>query len=307
MSNFAFFLNHQLSSAPSEKMAELKKVFPKFFGSNSEPVFLRANDHYFHKAKAGSSANRMKSVLRPNSAITIVMRAQDQNPKTYRIDEAVVASSAPEFNPMTNKANYKKSAHISVGHGKDIHDPNVLYFLYFHGDKVISNGNNKNQNAPFCFVMPEQESAAKLQNETRNAEFIVKVSKLSNESVIEIMAKYGLKSSGSEDINKNTLISKFKQSNGDVQDNLNMFADAILSSGSKETKESVDNVQSVVESAIESGLIKIEEGSVYLKKLGTEEYQKNATLKLKQVDSDGQLLEIVSFFNDNQDKLKYIK
>ncbi len=307
MNNFAFFVNHELSAAPSDKMDELKKVFPKFFGKDREPVYLRASEFYFHKVKTGSTSNRMKSVRRPNSPIVTVMKAQYKDPNTLKLNEIVIASQAPDFNPMTNKANYKKSAYVSVGDGKDIQDENVLYFLYFHGSKVISNGKDVNVQAPFCFVMPEQESASKLQNDTRNAEFVIKVSKLSNESVSEILAKYAMRPSSIEEINKNTLISKFKQSGVEVQDNLNMFADAILSSGEGEKKESTDSIQSAVESAIESGMIKIEESSVYLRKLGTEEYQKNATLKLTQEGSDERLLEIVLYFNENQDKLKYIK
>jgi hypothetical protein len=307
MSNFAFFVNHQLSAAPSDKMAELKEVFPKFFGKNQEPVYIRANENHFHKVKRGASSSRMKEEKRPNSPVSIVMRSQFKDPETLRINEVVVSSVAPEFNPLTNKANYKKNAYISVGDQTAIHDENVLYFLYFHGSKVLSNGVDGNVSAPFCFAMPEVESAAKLQNETRNAEFVVKVSKLSNDSVVEILAKYGLKPSETEEINKNTLISKFKQSNADVQGNLNMFADAILSSGGQEKKESADNVQAAVESAIESGVIKIEDNLVYLRKLGTEEYQKTPTLKLKHEGADERLLEIVMYFSENQDKLKYIK
>ncbi|MBZ4251831.1 hypothetical protein LAJ57_13045, partial [Streptococcus pneumoniae] len=60
-----------------------------------------------------------------------------------------------------------------------------------------------------------------------------------------------------------------------------MFVDAILSDGKDEKKESTGSVQVAVENALAEGRMKIEDGKLFLLKLGTTEFAATPTMKFK--------------------------
>lgn len=304
MANFAFFKNHQLSAPDKEKMDKLKEVFPK---ATTAGVYIRATKKHWHSVKKGSSSSRLKDASVPCSPIAMVMEATSTNPQTYEVDTITVSSIAPNKNPLTGRAKYGKNAYFLIAHNARVFDMNVLYFLYYHAGRNIGNGFEPNPNAPFEFVMPEKESKELFENETRISEFSVKASKLEIGSVKELLIKFKRGTSEIDERNRLDLTSLFKSSTTEVQENLNMFVDAILSDGKDEKKESTGSVQVAVENALAEGRMKIEDGKLFLLKLGTTEFAATPTMKFKSTEQDTQLLEAIEFFNNNQDKLKYIK
>lgn len=308
MTKYAFYNNHELSVAPKERMDKLREVFPNFFKANNpEPIYLRALPHNFHSVKTGSSTGRLRSQQRPNAPVNITLRAQYVDEATGKVNLISVSQQPPQVNPLTGIANYGKHCYFGIGHQVMITDPNVLYFLYYHASSVIQNGYDFGNSALFEFAMPEKETAEKLRVETEKAEFVVMLSKISDEAVVEILSKYKITPMATSEMNRTALIGKFSSASSEVKGNLRIFVETIINEGGKKETQSSSTIQSVVEKAIADGKLKFEGGKMYLLKAGSQEFSDRAALTFTNEDADAQLLEAVDYFSKNQGKLDNIK
>jgi hypothetical protein len=298
------FLNNEAVAKDAKKIEELKSVFPLFFdkGTKYRPVTLRNNEGFFYKAKTGRVGGTMKLVDRPTAGVRITMRTRFYDDE-FKMNEIVVSSSPP-IKDVRGNVKFGKKDGLTLSHGCMITDLDQLYYLYFYYGNISNNAVLEKAPRPqFSFVMPEQEQGARISKAMQDAKMVTSIIEgLSDSSVEDILKKIGGSVSVDSMTNRDSLLVAY---NGTKKEQVIGLVSAIEVISNEVGDTIKVDVQAVVTSALESGKIKIEDGKLFVRKKDGE-FSLKAEKSLTG-DEDEQFLEVVSYFDTNEAKLKLIQ
>jgi len=177
----------------TERMNELKKVFPSFFRkTNPEPVIVHTQEHLFFMAKKSFTS----SAINPNADQMVTYKAA---PADEHIQLSFYATDSDGvsklFSYSTKSPDSKDTLGLKFEYGETSgnmwkvgnntmlypqRDEELLYFLYYYAP-MFSNGKSQNPDeaAKYYFFTNEQATVSTYDKRKKEAEWTVKIDAMS--------------------------------------------------------------------------------------------------------------------------------